>query len=84
MFSANASEAEILAQSEKVANLRNQLERIRIQQIAALKAILTPEQKEKLQQLASERKKRMQQRRARFKNFRNQFRNNSQNGTNMN
>lgn len=78
MFDPNASKDSMLAQQQKVASLKNQMEVIRIENIATLKEILTPEQKEKLSSVASQKRTMMKERREQFKQKREQFKQNRQ------
>lgn len=68
IFAPDSSKAEMLAQQDKLSAVQDQMEKIRIDNIVALKAILTPEQKEKLSQLANKRLQKMQERRQQWKN----------------
>lgn len=82
MFNANSSKSEILAQHNKVSSLRNNMAKIRLEQIISLKEVLTPEQKSKLQTLAQEKKAKMKERMSQFKENRGQFRENFKNRDN--
>lgn len=61
MFDPNANKSTMYAQQEKVNSIQNQLTKLRIDNISSFKEILTPEQKQKLQQIGSEKMKKMQE-----------------------
>jgi Spy/CpxP family protein refolding chaperone len=67
MFDPNVSKQQLLTQADKVANLQSKLHKIRIENMADLKTILTPEQKQILQQEAIKRKEKMKSRRGMMK-----------------
>jgi protein CpxP len=73
MFNPNASKEQLMAQQDKVSAIKNNMSKIRIEQMSILKEILTPEQKSKLQTLAQEKKAKMKERMAKFKEKREQF-----------
>ncbi len=63
MFDPNAGKDQMLAQHEKLSALKNQLAKIRVENMAQIKDILTPEQKAKLQEITAEHKQKMKERR---------------------
>lgn len=75
LFDPNSTKTEMLSQQAKVNALQNQMAKVRIENIAYLKGILTAEQKKTLSQIASERRQmiqnKMNQRRNSPKNVKN-------------
>lgn len=73
MFDPNSTKSELFAQQDKVMAIKNQMGKVRLENISDLKEILTPEQKATLQEIAAEHKAKMKERRNKMKERREQF-----------
>ena len=62
MFDPKSTKEQLYQQQEKVSAIKNQMEKARIDDIVAMKEILTPEQKEQLQQQTAEKMKQFKER----------------------